>query len=428
MTVNKISPISPSVPVSDIFDHLKERSLGQMKVWADNYDKNTANWHASAIKRLDKCDAHLEKKLPNNILQQKIDALGIRLKEKFAPLEKFNKWLDSNGNGAWYDQMATFLAKLPARAVRNVIRLIYQIIYAALYTIVHPIKAINQLARLLTNLIYELSKPEAWAALGIGIVGGALGQTILAPGNPISLIGLAVGGALTLSGISISLIKSAIQAQKGHRAEAVKAKLAKLGNDLSETLLTGFLMGIMMGAVQRAVYQKQAPKFRVTSQKQAETFAQKFAERNHLPKPNSVEIGYDGKIVLRWTGDEMKALLKEHPNFQFSHPTDSYYNYTSRYYNYSYSSSYRYTLNGIELDLHPKSPYLVNNFDLHYKSTSYYNWRTYHYDYHWQSNHYQHSIDKLYLNGRLYPAAPANPYITNTLPIASTALTATSKA
>lgn len=77
---------------------------------------------------LKEVDRSIETKIPSLYIQNRIDALGRAIEARFAPLVKFNLWLDSNGQGDWYQQLAIFLVKLPQRSVRNVISLLYKMV------------------------------------------------------------------------------------------------------------------------------------------------------------------------------------------------------------------------------------------------------------------------------------------------------------
>ena len=118
--------------------------------YLENKDRNVENsWNNRVIIYLSNLDDKLDKRIPNIWIQNKIDEVGRYIEKEFEPLEEFNKWLDINGIGSWYKQLATFLYKLPLRALRNIIRLLYSIIKGILYTTVHPLKSLNKLAKLL---------------------------------------------------------------------------------------------------------------------------------------------------------------------------------------------------------------------------------------------------------------------------------------
>lgn len=209
------------------------------------------NWHERTISKLDSYDLLLEEKLPNFKIQDKIDRLGRNIKEKFAPLKEFNTWLNSNGHGAWYMQLATFLVKLPLRAMRNIIKMLFDIVKAAIYSVVHPLKALNHLAKLIVNLIYELTKPETWTKIGVGVMGASLGQLAVS-GNPLSAIGLGVGAALAITGLTIGALQAALEVEDGHRKEAALQNLLKQVKGMPESALTGFCMGLLIGGISKA--------------------------------------------------------------------------------------------------------------------------------------------------------------------------------
>ena len=244
------------------------------------------NLHNRSIIWLNKAEQKLDEILPNNQLQEKIDQMAAVLAKKLSPLTDFNRWLDSNGQGAWYSQMATFLVKLPVRVARNIISMIYDIIYAAAYTMVHPIKATVRLAKLVVTLAHELSKPETWTKIGIGIIGGSLGQTCLSF-QPFSVMGIGIGAALALAGISVGALKHAIQAERGQKSEAVIKYLGNQCLQLPETLLTGLSIGLLIGGIQRLVQPTEA---------QLQAFADQVVKDHNLPSGYTVEISPPGKI------------------------------------------------------------------------------------------------------------------------------------
>lgn len=208
------------------------------------------NLHERTIAKLDSYDLFLDQKIPNFPIQNKIDRLGQKIKEKFAPLTKFNKWLDSNGHGSWYRQLAIFLVKLPLRVVRNILKLLYDIVKTAIYAAVHPLKALNHLAKQMVNLIYELTKPETLTKIGAGVMGASLGQ-LAVTGNPFSAIGLGVGAALAIGGLSLGALQAALEAEEGQRSEAALHNLWSQVKGMPEAALTGFCLGLLIGAISK---------------------------------------------------------------------------------------------------------------------------------------------------------------------------------
>lgn len=207
-----------------------------------------SSWHEHAMSLLNRIDQVLEEKLPNNSIQTKLDGIAQGIKKKFEPLNELNERLNSNGDGDWFSKMATFLVKLPLRAVRNIVHMLYKVIEAILYTAVHPLKSLNNLAKLIINLINELTQPKNWAKLGVGIMAASVGQAFIT-GNVVSVIGLIVGGALTFAGLSIELLKSAIEAEKGSKLQSVGRKLSSQLSELPEAACTGLLVGLLVGFI-----------------------------------------------------------------------------------------------------------------------------------------------------------------------------------
>lgn len=253
-------------------------------------------WNERAITYLNRLDEKLEKRFPNFAFQNKIDEISRYIQNKFSFLNRFNDWLNSNGHGEWHSQLATFLAKLPVRVARNILNLIYSIVKGCLYTAVHPLKSLNHLARLLVLLCHALTKPETWSKMGAGIIGAGLGQGLIT-GNPISIIGLGIGGAMVVGGITVGSLKAAIEAVRGNKLQAVSQHLLFQMQELPESFLTGFCMGLLMGGIQRAFFSK---KYIVTDPKEAEKIAAKFVEDHNLRSCAYVTSDPSGKITLHW--------------------------------------------------------------------------------------------------------------------------------
>src|ERR1700730_3783939 len=108
--------VSTAKPLFQLVDVMNVEDVGITK----------KGWNERAIAYLDRLETQLDEKNPNLGIQNAADQIGQDLKAKFSPLKQFNKWLDSNGQGNWYTQLATFLAKLPARAARNIVNILYQ--------------------------------------------------------------------------------------------------------------------------------------------------------------------------------------------------------------------------------------------------------------------------------------------------------------
>lgn len=288
-----------------------------------NQENPAKSWHTRVIHRMDQWDEKLDHCLPNFTIQERIESVGRYIQNKFEPLEKFNQWLDKNGQKEWYKQLTTFLYKLPMRAIRNLVRLIYNIIKEACYAVVHPLKAANGLAKMLVTLVYELTKPETWSKIGAGVIGASLGQALVS-GNPLSIIGLGIGGAMLVGGLSVGVLKAAIQAQKEEKLQEIKKHLWEQVKQLPESMLTGFCMGLIVGGIQRAIYEHQMKHYRVSNYEQARQYADSFVEEHHLPPYSSVTLDPSGKIIIEWSSGQLNqfdprlfARTTTHPAIEF---------------------------------------------------------------------------------------------------------------
>jgi hypothetical protein len=255
--------------------------------------------------------------LMHHSIQNKLDDLGRHIERMFAPLKKFNEWLNSNGLGSWYRQLATFLVKLPLRAVRNILQMLYQIVRGCCYFAVHPLKSIVQLAQLMVRLLAELTKPETWSKIAGGCLGASFGQALIT-GSPLSLVGIGIGAACLLGGLSIGALRAALLAQAGNRLQAAWTNFATQLKQLPEKVLTGFLMGIMIGAVQNAVrkaaYRRTMKDWKVTSYEEAKRFVDEFIKAHNLPWYSSISLK-NGTIIIKWEGAALQKFEQAFPEF-----------------------------------------------------------------------------------------------------------------
>lgn len=312
--MNKIEPqhiqINPTYEVVEKQQFIDNRLIQERITPAPQPAKA---WDLRLIHQLNQWDEKLDKALPDFIIQKRIDSIGRYIEKKFAPLTKFNHWLNRNGHGEWYQQLATFLVKLPMRSIRNIVQLIYNIIREACYAVVHPLKATNRLAKMLIALVNELTKPETWSKIGAGMIGGSLGQSLVT-GQPFSLIGIGIGGGLLIGGLSAGALKAALKAEKGCKFQEVKKNLRQQAQQLPEIALTGFCMGLLVGGIQRAIYEQKMKNFRVSNHEEAKQYADSFIEEYHLPQYSEVELTPSGKIIIKWSNRDMSQFREINPS------------------------------------------------------------------------------------------------------------------
>lgn len=262
------------------------------------------------------CARLLDPNTPNNIVQQKLDAIGNYIEKTFAPLEKFNKWLDSNGTGKWYKQLAIFLAKLPLRVVRNIVQTLYSLIKGLVYFCVHPVKAAYKFVNTLDRLLTALSKPETWSKLGAGMVGAGIGQALL-PGNPLFVISLALGGALMLGGLTVGALDAAMVAKKGSKNQAFLKQLIHQAKQLPEAMATGLCVSLIAGSIQRVVDVKST---KVQVDKSAHRLADNYVARYRLPRYDNLTIKPDGRIFINWNNNNMRWLREANVGYFKQYP------------------------------------------------------------------------------------------------------------
>jgi hypothetical protein len=296
INLNSIShPSSPQrvdkEPVS------KQIKAFEIEMPAVNLEKETT-LSGRMIQYFSSAEEFFDKKLPDNTLQKKMDEMGLYLEEKFACFPEFNQWLNTNNEGDWYQKLAMFLVKLPPKAARNVIRLLYDVIHSLLYGMAHPLKATARAGKNLVLLVEELSKPHNWSKMGSSMIGASFGQFLGTGGvNPLSIVGVGIGGALLIAGISVDSLKVVTSAKDETAAmETLQGHVAAL----PEALMTGFCMGMLLGAIQRGMQVHQKNLYAVTDRSTARVWANKYVAAHHMPPPNQVFWTHSKHVVMQW--------------------------------------------------------------------------------------------------------------------------------
>ena len=187
-----------------------------------------------------------------------------------------------------------FLVKLPLRAARNILALLVDIVKAAVYTVAHPVKATLKLAKMILNLLKALTKPETWSEMGAGMIGVSLGQ--LALGNPLVPIGFIIGAAMLFAGLSAGALVAAIE----HYGEdeclgEVGKQIFEQLRKLPEAMLTGFLFGLMFGAIQKAQHKEHLEEVNKSSYGEVESNPSLFSSGAF----NALDIPASGTTLAR---------------------------------------------------------------------------------------------------------------------------------
>lgn len=270
------------------------------------------SWVDQAISFLDDLDTKIDEGFPQNILQTKIDELASRIKEKFSSCEGFDLWLQENNATEWYTQLATYLVKLPPKAAWNVIAALHNAISQALYLAVHPVKGLNSLAKSTVILLNELTKSETWTKMGAGSIGMLTAQGMIL-GGPISLIGLGIGGALLVGGISVGAIPAMFEAETGKELDVLFDKIKEYAKQLPEAFLTGVFSGLLIGGIRRAFSSPQPQPLEEVKispkpnfEKIPDVAQYKWADWNNLVK---IEKGI--------TVEQAKAIASSNPDIDY---------------------------------------------------------------------------------------------------------------
>jgi|GEM_PF-5103460 hypothetical protein len=254
-------------------------------------------------------------------IQNKIDNLEAYIEKKFVVLPEFNRWLDATNQGNWFQQLAAFLCKLPPRAARNVIRLLVRAIKTAYYAAVHPLKALNQLAKTLVLLINELTKAQTWSTMGAGMMSASLGQA-LASGNPLSLIGIGIGGAMFIGGLSVGALQAALRTErKDEKAAAAIKQVWEQIKPLPESMLTSFFIGLLIGGIQRCF---QKDHYVPNNPQGLNQIADQFIHEHNLPPFDLVYQNANGDITICWWANENSAIMTEYAHL-FPKPSSCNY-------------------------------------------------------------------------------------------------------
>lgn len=273
------------------------------------------SWHQKAINKLDEWDKSYVSKIPHLLgkkIAGKIDntAEGVIsfYKEGF---RDFNAWLDEKEFKETYNnafkELTVFLIKLPLRVMRNIINMIFSILKAAVFSAMHPARAAIKLTKLIINLLNELTKPAVWTKMGAGMVGASLGQA--AVGNPLSPLGIIIGLALMCGGLAAGAIKEAIK-NKEDKLQHIKRELVDQLRAIPESFLTGFLIGLIFGAVQADQRDVNKLDNHVRSMARGneaiyepKKFALEYCKEHNLRFHGLkwVEVQTDGPIVVKFT-------------------------------------------------------------------------------------------------------------------------------
>lgn len=203
--------------------------------------------------------------------------------------------------------------------------MVYNLIAFILSSVAHPAEAAFKIAKMLVQIAHELTKPETYTKTGIGMLGASLGQAAI--GNPFSMIGIGIGIALLAVGLSAEMIVAAYKSDR--KFDAAFAVFVNCLKKLPEQLLTGFIMGLIFGGIQKAVRDnaienvKKQRAAKVYSKEELQEIGKKFIKNNKLPLSGTIVEYSDGMqltSVKYETPEQLEALIRMRPDYVQIHP------------------------------------------------------------------------------------------------------------
>ncbi len=223
-------------------------------------NKSTAcidSWHKETIEILNKKGLELDEAGPSNKLQELLDTFYTTriepiLKHKNAL--KFNAWLDSNGEVEWYKKLGAALAKTPLLAARAILNQVFSVLKALIFPLVHPKKALVEAGFLFVNFLHSLSKPETYSKVGAGVLGTAIGFSLVVVQPPVFTT-VAIGLALMGVSMAFEAVRSYANADAGQESKDVRNILFKKHvKQIPAAFATGLLSGLAAGAFQKILF------------------------------------------------------------------------------------------------------------------------------------------------------------------------------
>ncbi|MDP1607843.1 MAG: hypothetical protein Q8L98_00855 [Chlamydiales bacterium] len=293
--------------------------------------------HDYLIQKLTDLDQTLDHVLPNWIFQSVMDQTGESVQNKINDLSQylraqlgintsFNEWLNSHDGDTWYKELAIYAGKLPLKGIYQVVSLLRHVIEISCYSVMHPLKALGSFAKYLIDFIYSFALAETWCVMGASMASSSVGRSLIS-GNPLFLLGIGLGGALFLAGLSAHALQAATQAKEGARLELAEKAVGQLLAGLPAAVVGSLVTGFLIGKIQRLAFNY----FQKINRQAAEQYANDFL--NHHPalaRPSVVNIDPSGEVILTWHQPDLGELLHAAaPDYvtSHSHPWGSHYLY-----------------------------------------------------------------------------------------------------
>lgn len=94
---------------------------------------------------------------------------------------------------------------------------------------------------------------------------------------------------MLVGGVSLGALKAALKEKEGSKIHAAAQHLLSEAKQLPESLLTGFCMGLIMGGIQRAIYEQQMRTYKITNYEEAKSYPEQSVKEYNPPKLSEAE-------------------------------------------------------------------------------------------------------------------------------------------
>ena len=143
----------------------------------------------------------------------------------------------------------------------------------------------------------------------------SLGQAI-GSGNPLSLLGMGIGGAMLIGGLSVGALQAALRTkEKDQKATAAINQVWEQVKTLPESMLTSFLVGLLIGSIQRCFQQS---RHAIDNPQTLNQLVNEFVQKHNLPPYDWAYQNASGDISIHWWASENSAILANHPELFYN--------------------------------------------------------------------------------------------------------------
>lgn len=284
--INEINKVSFKIPDLQMTDkaqvHTPEEqqvssfAVQRIQQMLDSKGASIENWFENTGNRI------------NNILKANYDALHqtlLTVVPKYASaIHQWAMTLSYQGLSHLVNFLR-YILKLPIQAVCNIMQQFYQILKLLARAAVHPVDTSSQIVHAIKQFIQSLVKIETWVNIGAGMTGAGAAQ--IAIGNLYGSTAVILGAILSTSALSIGTILAVWKkSSDSTNGNAALTYLLKTAEPIPETMMTGFLMSLIIGMIEKSRFHKQRIEEHLQNplQQDIEQAAYKFAYEHGIKR------------------------------------------------------------------------------------------------------------------------------------------------